>query len=114
MYMDDGVDTGSIIHQLRAQVYEGDGPHQIGNRVIADSAEAYASIIRRFAELESIEHPAPSDHVEHYYRSADFSDDATRKLYQNFEEGMINRYLSESDSLTDDVPILKNPALVEK
>lgn len=114
MYMDEGVDTGNIIHQLRVQVYEGDGPHQIGNRVIADSARAYASIIRRFDQLESVEHPTPSDRVERYYRSADFSDDATRKLYQNFEEGMIEKYLSESSSLTSAVPILKNPALVEK
>jgi methionyl-tRNA formyltransferase len=114
MHLDEGVDTGDVIHQLRARVYEGDGPHQIGNRVIADAAEAYADIIRRFDDLKDIDHPAPDDHDEHYYRSDDFSDEATEQLYENFDAGMIEAYLDEQDRRTDAVPILENPGLVDE
>jgi folate-dependent phosphoribosylglycinamide formyltransferase PurN len=114
MHLDEGVDTGDVIHQLRARVYEGDGSHQIGNRVIADAAEVYAEIIRRFDDLADIDHPAPEDHDEHYYRSDDFSDEATEQLYENFDTGMIEAYLDEQDRRTDAVPILENPALVDE
>ena len=34
MYMDEGIDTGKIIHQSRALILPFDNPHQIGNRLI--------------------------------------------------------------------------------
>ena len=34
MYMDEGIDTGQIIHQSRAIILPFDNPHQIGNRLI--------------------------------------------------------------------------------
>lgn len=114
MHIDEGIDTGDVIHQLRARVHEGNGPHQIGNRVIADAAEAYAAIIRRFDDLADVEHPAPDDHAEHYYTSGDYSTEATEQLYKNFESGMIDAYLEERDERTDAVPILENPTLADK
>src|SRR5262249_55148982 len=46
MHIDPGVDTGEIIHQMRARVLPGDSPHQIGNRLIADMVQVYAAVIR--------------------------------------------------------------------
>ena len=34
MYIDAGIDTGEIIHQIRADIVIGDSPHSIGNRLI--------------------------------------------------------------------------------
>ncbi len=39
MHIDAGVDTGEVIHQMRARVALGDSPAQIGNRLIVDMAE---------------------------------------------------------------------------
>jgi folate-dependent phosphoribosylglycinamide formyltransferase PurN len=112
MYLDEGVDTGDVIHQIRARVHRGDGPHQIGNRVIADVAETYAEIIRRFDDLEDVDHPAEVDEEDtRYYTSDDYSEDATRRLYENFDEGLIDEYLEERDERVAAVPILWNPAL---
>jgi len=111
MHLDAGVDTGDVIHQIRARVNEGDGPHQIGNRLIADAAETYPEMIRNFDDLEDPEHPAPDDHDEHYYTSDDFSDEATERLYENFEVGMVEDYLDERAERVDAVPILENPAI---
>ena len=34
MHIDEGVDTGEIIHQIRANIFHDDNIHQIGNRLI--------------------------------------------------------------------------------
>src|SRR5690606_10372264 len=52
MHIDAGVDTGEVIHQIRARIFPGDTPHQIGNRLIADMARVYAALIRDFDRLE--------------------------------------------------------------
>jgi folate-dependent phosphoribosylglycinamide formyltransferase PurN len=112
MHLDEGVDTGDVIHQIRARVYRGDGPHQIGNRVISDVAETYAEILRRFDDLRDVDHPAEVDDEDtRYYTSDDYSEDATRRLYENFDEGLVETYLEERDNRVAAVPILRNPAL---
>ncbi len=112
MHIDEGVDTGEIIHQLRARVYPGDGPHQIGNRLISDVANVYPELARQFDELHSVEQPPEPDN-EHYYRKADYSDEATRKMYENFEEGMVETYLEEQEERVEQVPIVKHPVIDE-
>ena len=48
MYIDAGIDTGKIIHQIRADVYLGDSPHTIGNRLIRKMTSTYAEIVCNF------------------------------------------------------------------
>jgi methionyl-tRNA formyltransferase len=115
MHLDAGVDTGDVIHQIRARVHEGDGPHQIGNRLIADAAETYPAVVHNFENLSDVEHPAPIDDEDgKYYTSDDYAESATIQLYENFEAGMIEEYLTERDERVEAVPILRNPALVDE
>lgn len=114
MNLDEGIDTGDVIHQIRARVYKDDGPHQIGNRVIADIAEVYPDIIRKFHDLSSIDHPAEVDKEDtKYYTSNDYSENATQRLYDNFEKGIVENYIAEQDERVASVPILRNPALLD-
>ena len=57
MYIDAGIDTGKIIHQIRADVYLGDSPHTIGNRLIRKMTLTYAVIVCNFRNLESEKQP---------------------------------------------------------
>ena len=52
MHIDDGIDTGEIIHQIRARKYFNDNIHQIGNRLIKDSFIECVKIIRSFENLD--------------------------------------------------------------
>lgn len=113
MYIDEGVDTGEIIHQLRARVHPDDSPHDIGNRLIADVGRLYPELVRRFDELHSVEQP-PEPDEEHYYRSADYNPDATAQLYENFESGLIEEYLQDRDERVAEVPIVKHPVINEE
>jgi hypothetical protein len=110
MFIDAGVDTGEVIHQLRARVFPGDTPHSIGNRLIADMTPVYAEIARRFAELVPLP-PLPAPAQARVYRKQHFTADATRTLYERFAGGLVERYLADREQRWAEAPILENPAL---
>lgn len=110
MHIDFGVDTGKIIHQIRSRINPGDGPHEIGNRLILDVAAVYAEIILNFDELELMAQPEVPDD-EKVYRRGDFSEEAVEKLHEALNDGLINEYLREQDGRCQAVPIVRNPGV---
>ena len=111
MYIDAGVDTGNIIHQLRANVNYGDNVHQIGNRLIRDATIECVNLILSFNDLDKME-PLDFDVArEKYYRKKDFSEVSLDIMYTNFRENMISKYLIEQDALIRQSPIIQNTGL---
>ncbi len=110
MFLDAGVDTGEIIHQIRPRVYIGDGPNQIGNRLIKDMAETYAEIIQKFDHLEPVQTLDPSLE-RHYYKRADYNSDAVKALYMNYANGMIENYIRLKDEKEKSINIVHNKAI---
>lgn len=108
MYMDKGIDTGEIIHQLRARFYHDDGPHQIGNRLIADMTLVYANIIQQFHQLAPMQQLQPSSKSK-YYRRSDFTPESVTTLYANFQDGMVSEYLANQVDRDVLVPLVHNP-----
>ena len=96
MFIDAGIDTGEIIHQIRADIFLGDGPHTIGNRLIRKMANTYADIIINFKSLVKERQPIAEGKV---YLQRDFNSEACVKLYDNFKNGMIENHLSTNKSL---------------
>jgi len=110
MHIDPGTDTGEIIHQIRTEIFEGDTPHQIGNRLISEMAMIYIKIINNFHELEPMKQlPVPDNSK--LYKRKDFSVESVRSLYLNFSEGMIGDYLRKIDERISKVPIIQNPMI---
>ena len=111
MWLDAGIDTGEIVHQIRARVFPGDTPHQIGNRLIADMTLEYIELIRAVDDLRPMpQPPAPGDSSRLYLRKQ-FSEEATARLYEAFAGGLVERYLREQDERTVRVPLVVNPAV---
>ena len=110
MYLDAGIDTGDIIHQIRARIFPGDTPHQIGNRLIGDVAVVYSELIRRFDDLKPASQPEEPE-TARLCKRRDFTEEATERLYEQFDGGMIERYLTNLDSRCAQVPIVQNPVL---
>ena len=107
MYIDVGVDTGDIIHQIRARVLPGDSPSAIGNRLISDMASVYADIIRKIDTLPKMPQPAPVPRKA--YRQNDYDEESVKKLYENFESGLVEKYLAEAAERERRAPIVINP-----
>jgi hypothetical protein len=90
-FLDAGVDTGPIIAHARPAIAAGDGPHDIGNKTIIAAADTLADAALAFdaGPLAGV----PQTGGGRVYRRADFSAAAVRRLYDNFERGMIGEYL---------------------
>ena len=110
MYLDEGIDTGEVVHQIRARVLPGDTPHQISNRLIADAAIAYRSVLANLDRLGHVPQVTGVDPV--VRRRADADVDATRRLYAGFSDGLIDRYLSERDERARSAPIVQHPVVL--
>jgi len=112
MHLDSGIDTGEIIHQIRARVYRNDTPHQIGNRLIVDAVFAYGAIIRRIDELHSMPQPTLLDCK--YYRTNDYDRQSVEQVLAGFREGMIDIYLRNKSAKDAKVPIVINRLVDEE
>ena len=112
MYLDAGIDTGEIIHQIRARVFPDDTPHQIGNRLIGDVAIVYARLLECFDDLEPMDQPAvPQD--ARLCRRADFTKEATEQLYAQFADSLVDHYLTEAPERHAASPIVEHPRLTD-
>jgi Methionyl-tRNA formyltransferase len=111
MYIDENVDTGAVIHQLRARIFDGDNIHQIGNRLIGDMAKECVRLIINFEKL-SKENPIHIDkQQEKYFRKKDFTERSLKTMYGNFSKGMIKNYLTDKKLIDNTFPIVTNSGL---
>lgn len=110
MHIDAGVDTGEIIHQIRPKFARGDTPSQVGNRLIGQMCRAYRDVILDLGRLRRMPQP-PKPAVERVCKKKDYTEDSVRKLYDNFRNGLIERYLAEQEARCAKVPIVVNPDL---
>ncbi|MWV62104.1 hypothetical protein DCO58_06015 [Helicobacter saguini] len=105
MYMDSGIDTGEIIHQIQADIYENDDIHKIGNRLITKIAYYYIAIINNFENLDSIKQP--QDKNGKLYKNKDFTESSIEKINENMQHNMIKNYLQNKPN----VKLYTNPKL---
>lgn len=107
MHLDEGIDTGEIIHQIRAEIFNGDSPHSIGNRLIKKMTETCCDVILSFSELKVQVQPKLKGKL---YFVKDFDLEACSKLYTNFEEGLITKYIEDLGRINLP-PIVENQGL---
>ncbi|GJM33444.1 MAG: hypothetical protein DHS20C18_24450 [Saprospiraceae bacterium] len=104
--IDAGVDTGDIITHIRPQLVPSDNVHTAGCKVIAASADALLTIMRRKENGKKL--PAVKQwkaEIERYYRKKDFNEKALLEYYQNLENGMVARYCNNPKTLPQLVSI---------
>jgi folate-dependent phosphoribosylglycinamide formyltransferase PurN len=102
--LDHGVDSGPIITHVRPEIRRGDGPHEIGNRIIVAAVDALAA-----AAIAHAASPLPGvvqSGEGRVYKRADFSAAAVRLLYANVAEGMIGEYLDDRAARDAAVPLV--------
>jgi phosphoribosylglycinamide formyltransferase 1 len=110
MQIDKGIDTGEIIHQIRADVVLGDGPHSVGNRLIAQMTTTCANIIAGFNGLTREAQPTVKGRI---YRKAEWGEAAAKELYDVFRNGLVEDHLINKHS-TDFPNIITNAGFVGK
>ena len=113
MYLDAGVDTGEIIHQIRPDIFPSDSFHQLSNRFLVKVFDIYVDLVEKFDQIKTSK-PARqplSNNVRKFYRKKDFSDESIEKLYFNFKNDILANYLYKKKDKDLNVPIVLNPFL---
>ncbi len=104
--IDYGIDTGPIIHQVRAKIFKGDNVHSIGNRLIRDLTKSLKIILENFQNFGVYRQMKSEERK--YYESKDFNDYAIEKLLNNYKKNVINNYLNNKMKLIKKFPIVIN------
>lgn len=115
MYLDDGVDTGEIIHQIRPLILDGDSFFQLSFRFLVKAFKIYLEIAENLDALETDIHLDIGKLPEReflVYKRKDFTLDSLRRLYQNLESGMISRYVHQADARCKSAPIIQQKAFI--
>ena len=115
MYLDDGVDTGEIIHQIRPLILDGDSFFQLSFRFLVKAFKIYLKIAENLDALETDIHLDIGKLPEReflVYKRKDFTLDSLRRLYQNLESGMISRYVHQADARCKSAPIIQQKAFI--
>jgi methionyl-tRNA formyltransferase len=93
MYLDEGIDTGEIIHQIQTPFKSGDDPHSAGNRLIIEMTKNFSKLIKNFDDLSRKKQINLKGKL---YLRKHFNEESCRILYRNFDSGLVNKYLKES------------------
>ena len=91
MYIDEGIDTGEIIHQARPDIFPFDNPHQIGNRLIKKMVNDFITLVQNFVLIKKIKHS--NKYIGKTYKRKDATKELTEKLYENFKNDLIFNHL---------------------
>ena len=110
MQIDEGIDTGEVIHQIRARMFENDDAHDIGNRLILDMVGTYIKIIQQFDMLKPME-PLKVPKKTNLYKRADFTKKAVESLNQNIRNGLIKDFLRDYQERCLKAPIIQQSHL---
>ena len=102
--IDKGIDTGPIIHQMRARIFKHDNVHTIGNRVIKDLKESLIKVLFNFNNLKSFKKKYLKAK---YYKSKDFNDQSIIQMHNNYKKKIILKYLKQKKNLFKKYPIIE-------
>ena len=113
MHINEGIDTGDIIHQIRAEIYPDDTIHQTGMRLIANSAKELVKMIDCIDDISNDrkKHELIETPVNRYYKKKDFTEASLTRAMNNIASGMVNDYLSDKINIDQKFPIITNNIL---
>lgn len=108
MFLDEGIDTGAIIHQIRPDINEVDSFHQLSNRFLLKAFNVYLELAENFPKLTSNQNKFSTSENFKFYKKKDFNANSVKILYENFQGGMIKNYLKNKYERDRKVPIIRN------
>ena len=98
------IDQGEIITQIRPKITYSDKIHDIGNKIILQTAKILVKIImskKIFYFKRKIKYNTK------YFKRKDFTIDALKKAYGNLDSDIIKKYLKNENRIKKDFPIIK-------
>ena len=105
MMIDEKIDAGAIIHQIRPEIFMMDNVHTIGNRLIKSMTEELVNVLLNFYKLNNINKKSIAS--EKIYIKNDFNKKSIKILNKNIQNNMIKNYLTNKSARDNKVPLIK-------
>ena len=109
MLIDEGIDTGPILHQCRAELYKSDNVHMVGNRLIKNLVKILEKIINNFEKITAVKQWKYK--YEKVFKEKDFNDNSLNKLFSNYNKGIVVKYLKQKKNIDKKFPVIENNIL---
>lgn len=106
MNLDQGVDTGHIVHQKYADFVQGDSIHSVGSRLIQSMFEDIGIILKTESSLGKSTKQSRIE-TSKVYRGLDFTEEALERALINIRNGMIDAFIENQELGRKNFPILK-------
>ena len=112
MYLDEGVDTGKVIHQIRPKILATDSFHQLSNRFLIKVFKTYVTLAENFDKLQATyQIDSIVNSTRYLYKRQDFTGETVELIYKNFSSQMLRDYLENYEARNKQVPIISNPTM---
>lgn len=105
IYMDQGIDTGEIIHQSRGKFFINDTPHSAGNRLIKKMVHDLIKLIINYTSIKK-KSKIKTEYKSKTFKIKDSDSDKVTLLYRTFESN-LKSFIKRSDLLDQEYPIVK-------
>jgi hypothetical protein len=103
------VDAGPILAQVRPMAEATDRAHELGTKTIIEAVAHLPGVLRAFAQ--GILHPKLQDlSLGRLCRRRDFSADAVRTMWKQFDSGMMDDYLADRVGRCANYPLVESPS----
>jgi len=89
------VDAGPILKQARPSIELQDRNHDMGCKAILAGTDIMISSLEQFAH--GVLQPTPQSPGGRVYKRGDFNAEAVRRMWRNFDSGMIAEYLAKPE-----------------
>lgn len=99
------VDAGAVLHQMRPEISVSDSLHSIGNKTILKAGEVLPEVVESYFGGNVT--PIQQDDQGRICRIKDLTPAVLRKIYENFEQGMIQNYLKDKTRRDAEKPIVE-------
>jgi len=101
------VDAGNILAQVRPKkISVEDGVHNLGTKTIISGADMLCKTVTHYYQNRLVPKKQNLE-IGKVYRRKDFNAEAVETMLQNFNDGMIEKYLSNKNQRDNKYPIVK-------
>ena len=106
-YIDEGIDTGKIIHQIRPNINPRDSFHLLSIRFLKEVFDTYVTLIENYSNIkEPLKIGTGHNTTTKYYKRSDFNLDSLYLLWKYFKSRSLKEYLTNKLERDKRVPIL--------
>ncbi len=109
MKLNEGIDDGPIIHQIRPNFKHHDNVHTVGNRLIKDTTVVVNKILKDYEKLKVCSFK--KNKKNRIFFKADIKEDDIDRLLYNQNNMIIKKYLKDKNKLIKKFPIYSNKLL---